>query len=434
MTVITKATASAPAPGVPYYTPAQQPPAGTGTGPATELPTLFTPLTLRSLTLPNRFAVSPMCMYSADDGHLTDFHVAHLGSFAMRGAALTIVEATAVTANGRISPEDSGLWKDSQVAPLRRVVDFVHSQGQKIGIQLAHAGRKASTLAPWHSVRGRSDVAAVEQGGWPDNVWAPSAIPFAPTYANPKEMTIEEIESLVQSFVDAARRSVQAGVDTIEIHGAHGYLISEFLSPLSNKRTDKYGGSFENRTRLLVDIIKAVRGIIPETMPLLLRISATEWMEWSGEESWTVEETVRLAKLLPDLGVDLLDVSSGGNIAAQKIVVHPYFQVSIAGQIRDALKADGKKMLIGAVGMITTAEMARSIVQEDGSLAGEPAANGTVEIEEEYGQKTHADLVLIARQFLKEPEFVLRTAQQLGVQVAWPIQYHRAHWAKDAKI
>lgn len=234
MTVITKATASAPAPGVPYYTPAQQPPAGTGTGPATELPTLFTPLTLRSLTLPNRFAVSPMCMYSADDGHLTDFHVAHLGSFAMRGAALTIVEATAVTANGRISPEDSGLWKDSQIAPLRRVVDFVHSQGQKIGIQLAHAGRKASTLAPWHSVRGRSEVAAVEQGGWPDNVWAPSAIPFAPTYASPKEMTIEEIEGLVQSFVDAARRSVQAGVDTIEIHGAHGYLISEFLSPLSN--------------------------------------------------------------------------------------------------------------------------------------------------------------------------------------------------------
>ena len=200
------------------------------------------------------------------------------------------------------------------------------------------------------------------------------------------------------------------------------------------KRTDKYGGSFENRTRLLVDIIKAVRGTIPETMPLLLRISATEWMEWSGEESWTVDESVRLAKLLPDLGVDLLDVSSGGNNAAQKIVVHPYFQVSIAGKIRDALKADGKKMLIGAVGMITTAEMARSIVQEDGSLAGEPAANGTVEIEEENGQKTHADLVLIARQFLKEPEFVLRTAQQLGVPVAWPIQFHRAHWPKDAKI
>lgn len=236
MTVTKKASASVPAPGVPYYTPAQNPPAGTAIqdGSGAEVPTLFTPLTLRSMTLTNRLAVSPMCMYSADDGHLTDFHLVHLGSFAMRGAALTIVEATSVTPNGRISPEDSGLWKDSQIAPLRKIVDFVHSQGQKIGIQLAHAGRKASTLGPWHSVRGRSEVATAEQNGWPDNVWAPSAIPFAPTYANPKEMTIAEIESLVQSFADASRRAVQAGVDTIEIHGAHGYLISEFLSPLVN--------------------------------------------------------------------------------------------------------------------------------------------------------------------------------------------------------
>lgn len=233
--VATSASASAPAPGVPFYTPAQKPLAGTALDSGAEVPTLFTPLTLRSMTLPNRFAVSPMCTYSADDGHLTDFHLVHLGSFALRGAGLTIVEATAVTANGRISPEDSGLWKDSQVAPLRRVVDYAHSQGQKIGIQLAHAGRKASTLAPWHiTVRGQGEVAPAEQGGWPDNVWAPSAIPFSATYPNPREITIAEIEGLVQSFADAARRSVEAGFDTIEIHGAHGYLITEFLSPISN--------------------------------------------------------------------------------------------------------------------------------------------------------------------------------------------------------
>lgn len=231
-----KATASTPAPGVPFYTPAQNPPAGTAlveTG--AQVPTLFTPLTLRGMTLQNRFAVSPMCMYSADDGHLTDWHLVHLGAFALRGAALTIVEATAVTANGRISPEDSGLWQDSQVAPLRRVVDFVHSQGQKIGIQLAHAGRKASTLSLWHPIDPVTHgVAGPEQGGWPDNLWAPSAIAWDEGFPTPKEMTVAQIEELVQSFADAAARAVQAGVDTIEIHGAHGYLISEFLSPITN--------------------------------------------------------------------------------------------------------------------------------------------------------------------------------------------------------
>jgi 2,4-dienoyl-CoA reductase-like NADH-dependent reductase (Old Yellow Enzyme family) len=235
---ILKATASAPAPGVPFYTPAQQPAAGTALKTNAKIPTLFTPLTLRSMTLNNRFAVSPMCMYSADDGHLTDFHLVHLGSFAMRGVGLTIVEATSVTANGRITPEDSGLWTDSQIAPLRRIVDFVHSQGQKIGIQLAHAGRKASTLAPLHSgSRGVSEIATEELGGWPSNVWAPSAIPFADTYPSPREMTIEEIESLVQSFAESAKRAVAAGFDTIEVHGAHGYLINEFLSPLTNVST-----------------------------------------------------------------------------------------------------------------------------------------------------------------------------------------------------
>jgi 2,4-dienoyl-CoA reductase-like NADH-dependent reductase (Old Yellow Enzyme family) len=429
---VKKATTTAPAPDVPFYTPAQNPPAGTAPAEiegTNNVPTLFTPLKLRSMTLNNRFAVSPMCTYSADDGHLTDWHLVHLGGFALRGAGLTIVEATGVTANGRISPEDSGLWQDSQIAPLRRIVDYVHSQGQKIGIQLGHAGRKASTFPLWY--RGGSDVVPVEQGGWPDNVWGPSAIPFSPSYPQPKEMTIAEIESLVKSFADAARRAVEAGFDTIEIHGAHGYLISSFLSPISNKRTDKYGGSFENRTRVLVEVIKAIRATIPETMPLMLRISSTEWMEWSGEESWTVDQSIRLAKLLPDLGVDLLDVSSGGNNEQQKIQIHPYYQVSIAGRIREALKAEGKQLLIGAVGMITNAEMAKSIVEEDGSRV---AADGTVEVSEEHGQKTQADLVLIARQFLKEPEFVLRVAHQLGVKVAWPLQYGRARWHAGDKI
>jgi 2,4-dienoyl-CoA reductase-like NADH-dependent reductase (Old Yellow Enzyme family) len=227
-----KLTASPGAPGIPYYTPAQTPPAGTALETDAEVPTLFTPLKLRGMTLQNRFAVSPMCMYSADDGHLTDWHLVHIGAFALRGAALTIIEATGVTPNGRISPEDSGLWQDSQIAPLKRIVDFVHSQGQKIGIQLAHAGRKASTLSLWHA--GARNVATEELGGWPDNLWAPSAIAWDEGYPTPKEMTVAQIESLVQSFADAAERAVQAGVDTIEIHGAHGYLISEFLSPISN--------------------------------------------------------------------------------------------------------------------------------------------------------------------------------------------------------
>jgi len=229
-----KATASPAAPGVPYYTPAQDPPAGTASSAGAEVPTLFRPLTIRGVTLSNRFAVSPMCMYSADDGHLTDFHLVHLGQFAMRGAALTIVEATAVQPNGRISPEDSGLWSDSQVAPLRRITDFIHSQGQHAAIQLAHAGRKASTLSPWHGGSAVKALAEPAQGGWPDDVWAPSSLPFADGYAVPKELSLQQIGELVEAFAAAARRAVAAGFDVIEIHGAHGYMISEFLSPLTN--------------------------------------------------------------------------------------------------------------------------------------------------------------------------------------------------------
>ncbi|KAK4246876.1 NADH:flavin oxidoreductase/NADH oxidase [Corynascus novoguineensis] len=426
---VKKLTASTPAQGVPFYTPAQNPPAGTALDTGAEVPTLFTPLKLRDLTLQNRFAVSPMCTYSADDGHLTDWHLVHLGAFALRGAALTIVEATAVTPNGRISPEDSGLWQDSQIAPLKRIADFVHSQSQKIGIQLAHAGRKASTLGPWHVTRGRHELATADVGGWPDNLWAPSAIAWDKGYPTPKEMTVAEIEGVVQSFADAAKRAVQAGIDAIEIHGAHGYLISEFLSPITNQRTDSYGGSFENRVRILLDIVRAVRAVIPSGMPLFVRISATEWMEYAGGPSWDLAQSKRLAALLPDLGVDLLDVSSGGNNPLQKIEVHPYFQVDMAAEIRSELRRAGKNMAIGAVGMISTAEMARSVVQADGTLSGQQ--DGTVEINGEHGTKAKADLVLVARQFLREPEFVLKTAALLGVDVQGPVQYHRAPFKKE---
>lgn len=408
-------TANRPAAGVPYYTPAQNPPAGTASDPGAA-PTLFRPLRMRDVALTNRVAVSPMCQYSADDGHLTDYHLVHLGQFALAGAALTIVEATAVEPRGRISPEDSGIWADSHVAPLRRIVDFVHSQGQKAGIQLAHAGRKASTLAPWLS-QGRV-LATEDEGGWPDDVVAPSAVPFADGWPTPRELSVHEIEAVVEAFGAAARRSVEAGFDVVEIHAAHGYLLTQFLSPLTNKRTDRYGGgSFEDRIRLLVDVVGAVRAAVPAGMPVFLRISATEWMEHTGQPTWDLQQTIRLAKLLPGLGVDLLDVSSGGNSAAQKIDVHPYYQVSLAGQIRAALVGEGKRLLVGAVGMISTADMASGIVQ---------GSDETVVVDEGDGQKTQADLVLVARQFLREPNFVLNVARELGVAVKWPNQYHRA--------
>lgn len=258
---IIKQTASKPAPGVPFYTPAQDPPSGTALDfdPArpdsSDVPTLFRPLTIRGVTLANRFVVSPMCQYSADGGHLTDWHLVNLGQFAARGAALTVVEATAVLPNGGISPEDSGLWADSHVAPLRRVADFVHSQGHAVGIQLGHAGRKASMLAPWHRQVGRpSDVATEEVGGWPDNVWGPSPIPFSDTYPEVIEMSKGQVRETVEAFGKAAERSVEAGFDVIEIHAAHGYLINQFMSPLSNvsycpayppNRDERHADTFE---------------------------------------------------------------------------------------------------------------------------------------------------------------------------------------------
>ena len=244
----------------------------------------------------------------------------------------------------------------------------------------------------------------------------------------PREMSKGDIQDVIQGFADAARRSVQAGVDVIEIHGAHGYLISSFLSPISNRRTDEYGGSFENRIRLLVDVIKAVREVIPEGMPLLVRVSSTEWMEKQAEESWDVESTIRLAKLMPSLGVDLLDVSSGGNNEKQAVTPYNDYQVGIAGRIRQELYKSGiKDLLIGAVGMITEAESAKQIVEKS-------KGDGLVEIEDENGGIAKADIVLVARQFLREPEWVLRVAYRLGINVQWPSQYSRGQFVKGSKI
>ena len=382
-------------------------------------------------------------MYSADNGHLTDFHLIHLylpsspslfpqtlthpsSAFAYRGASLTIIEATSVLPNGRITPEDAGLWTDSQIAPIRRIANFLHSQNQKLGIQLAHAGRKASTCAPWLLERGKAITATKEVGGWPDDVMGASAIRWGEGYAEPREMSRDDIKDVVNGFREAARRSVKAGVDVIEIHGAHGYLISSFLSPISNRRTDEYGGSFENRIRLLVEVVKAVREVIPAGMPLLVRVSSTEWMEQQAPESWDVESTIRLAKLLPALGVDLLDVSSGGNNEKQAVTPYNNFQVGIAGRIREELYKSGiKDLLIGAVGMITEAEAAKEIVEKGDNL---------VEIEDENGGIAKADIVLVARQFLREPEWVLRVAYRLGIKVQWPSQYSRGQFVKGSKI
>jgi 2,4-dienoyl-CoA reductase-like NADH-dependent reductase (Old Yellow Enzyme family) len=344
-----------------------------------------------------------MCQYSASNGHLTDYHLVHVGGLAFRGAGLTIVEATSVQPNGRITPEDSGLWQDSQIAPLKRITEYVHSQGNKVGIQLAHAGRKASAVAPWLvPTRGASIAATKEVGGW-DDVKGPSPIVWGDGYVLPQELTIPEIKEIIDAFVATAKRSIEAGFDLIEIHAAHGYLLTSFLSAVSNQRTDEYGGSFENRIRLLLEVVKAVRAVIPETMPLFVRVSTTEWIEDKG--AWDVAQTIELAKLLPDLGVDLLDCSSGGNNAKQEIAKGGLTQIDIAGHIRTALKEAGKELIIGAVGNITEAEQARDILEDE-----------------------KADVVLVARQFMREPEWVFRVAYKLGVEVQWPNQYHRGHF------
>ncbi|KAJ5088942.1 hypothetical protein N7532_007626 [Penicillium argentinense] len=425
--------------GVPYFTPANN--GGAALHPEDpSTPTLFRPLRIRDVTLKNRIMVAPMCTYSTESdpdspavGALTDFHIAHLGHFAAKGAGLVIIEASAVQPNGRISPNDSGIWQEGtdseQIKGLRRVVDFAHSQGAKVGIQLAHAGRKASTVAPWLSSQGkRSSIKADESvGGWPsnvvgpsggeENIWAPGDIKYWP----PRELSTAEVEEVVRAFGRSAKLAIQAGVDIIEIHAAHGYLLHEFLSPVTNRRTDRYGGSFENRTRILREVVAAIRAAIPTGTPLFLRISATEWLEEqpvaAQTGSWDMPSSIQLAKLLPELQVDLLDVSSGGNHKDQKLQPHTNYQIDLAGELRKAIRGAGQTTLVGAVGLITEADVARNIVQ------GADEAQATEALL--AGQEPKADAVLMARQFLREPEWVYNAAKKLNVPISVAWQFAR---------
>jgi 2,4-dienoyl-CoA reductase-like NADH-dependent reductase (Old Yellow Enzyme family) len=350
---------------------------------------LFSPLTIRGLTLPNRIAVSPMCEYSSIDGFANDWHLVHLGSRAVGGAGLVFTEATAVVPDGRISPEDLGIWKDEHIPMLARIASFIREHGAVAGMQLAHAGRKASTAAPWNGGK----PIGVENGGWSPLV-APSAIPFTEGYQTPVALDEAGIRSLVASFTDAARRALDAGVQVIEIHAAHGYLINEFLSPLSNTRTDAYGGSFENRTRFLRQIVEAVRAVWPDHLPLFVRISATEWTEGG----WDIEQSVELARAVAPLGVDLIDCSSGGNVPRVRIPLGPGYQVPLAARVRAE-----SGVPTGAVGLITSAPQADEIVRSG-----------------------KADLVFLAREELRDPYFPLHAARELGAHIAWPKQYLRA--------
>ena len=350
---------------------------------------LFDELKIRDVRLSNRIAVSPMCQYSCEDGFATDWHLVHLGGRAIGGAALVIAEATAVLPEARISPQDLGIWSEAHIEPLARIAKFIHSQGSVAGIQLAHAGRKASTARPWEG----GGKVTPQEGGWSDVV-APSAVAFAPNYHMPAAVTAERISAIADAFGKAAQRALEAGFRVLEIHSAHGYFLHEFLSPLSNHRSDLYGGSFENRTRIVREVVAKVRRFWPERLPLFIRISATDWVEGG----WDIEQAVELARSLRPLGVDLVDCSSGGNVADAKIPIGPGYQVQFAERIRrDA------GVLTGAVGMITEAHQADEIIR-----------------------KGQADIVLLAREMLRDPYWPLHAAAELGKPISWPAQYLRA--------
>jgi 2,4-dienoyl-CoA reductase-like NADH-dependent reductase (Old Yellow Enzyme family) len=354
---------------------------------------LFSPLTLRDITMRNRVLVSPMCQYSSTDGHPSDWHLVHLGSFARGGAGLVMTEASAVTADGRISPFDAGIWTDEQAADYTRITDFVSGQGATPGIQLAHAGRKASTHRPWDRGSERGDYVEREAGGW--QAVGPSPVGFG-DWPVPKELTIAEISEIVGAFAAAAVRADSTGFDVVEIHAAHGYLLHEFLSPLSNQRVDAYGGDFAGRTRFVLEVVDAVRSAWPERKPLSIRLSATDWVDGG----WDLDQTLALSRLLGDRGVDVVDVSSGGNDPRQSIPVGPGYQVPFARAVRDA---SGLPTI--AVGEITSPHQAEQILV-DGS----------------------ADAVMLARQLLREPHWALHAAHQLGAEVRWPEQYQRARY------
>jgi 2,4-dienoyl-CoA reductase-like NADH-dependent reductase (Old Yellow Enzyme family) len=350
---------------------------------------LFEPFKLRDVTLPNRIAVSPMCEYSSVDGFANDWHVVHLGSRAVGGAGLVMTEATAVVAEGRISPEDLGIYRDEHVEVLERITRFVHERGAVAGMQLAHAGRKASTPRPWDG----GVAVAVEKGGWRPT-YAPSALPFTPDSIVPQAMSRTDIAHVVDGFTNGARRALAAGFDLVEIHAAHGYLLHEFLSPLANVRDDGYGGTFENRTRIVREVVAAVRAVWPERLPVFVRLSCTDWVEGG----WSIDESVALARELRAAGVDLIDCSSGGAVANARIPVAPGYQVAFAERIRrDA------EIATGSVGLITEPEQANEIVRDG-----------------------FADIVFLARAMLRDPYWPLHAAERLGVDVAWPSQYLRA--------
>ncbi|KAF7339303.1 putative NADPH dehydrogenase C23G7.10c [Mycena sanguinolenta] len=418
-------------PGAREYYPLNEP--AIGTHMAGEQPELFKPLEIKGVTFKNRIFVSPMCQYSSADGHATDWHFVHVGAsmlgsgflfdadlllamneqgFATRGVGAICIEATSIVPEGRISPEDAGLWTDSQMGPLKRIVEFAHSQGTKIGIQLAHAGRKASTYAPWignKKPQGSSWVATQEENGWPDNVYAPSAIPWSDTYPNPKAMTEEDMQYVEDAFAAAVKRCREIGCQTddfIEVHAAHGYLMSSFVSPLSNNRTDQYGGSLENRLRFPNRILQRIRSEWQDK-PLFVRISATDWAEGpekSEDGTWLqfgIEQSIIWVEKMLSLGVvDMLDCSTGGNWSKQKIpaIEHGY-QVPFA----EAIKKAHPSLIVGTVGAITDPVLAESYLK-DGK----------------------ADLVILARELMRNPHWALSAAKALGCKVKAANQYERA--------
>lgn len=402
-------------------------------------PTLFHPLKIRSITLRNRICVSPMCMYSTASsgpltGAMTSLYITTIGHNVFNGAALAMIEATGIQPNGRITPRCPGLWNDTQQQALQNVADFLHSQGGLCGVQLSHAGRKASTQPPLIAQEfGKSSVrAGSEDGGWPDDVVAPSGgeefsfdgkgMDPSGGYHVPKALSQAEIGEIITNYASSAKRAVDAHVDVIEIHAAHGYLVNQFLSPISNRRTDQYGGSFENRTRLLKEIIVAVRGVIPSTMPVFVRLSAEDWMSHTeiGQRlgTWDEESAIQLAKTLPHLGVDLVDITSGGNFYEAEFNVFDGGErhKPIASRVKRALLAGNVPLLVATVGLITQSKQAEYLV------SGGPTGGAGV------------DAIFIGRQFLKEPNWVLRAADELGVDIAWPAQLRRLQPSRGARI
>ncbi|KAG0054189.1 hypothetical protein BGZ83_011799 [Gryganskiella cystojenkinii] len=361
---------------------------------ADKVPLLFQPFQVKNLSIANRVVVAPMCMYSSEDGFMTNFHLAHLGSFAIHGAGLVIAEASAVEPRGRISPQDAGIWDDAHIHKIKEIADFIHAQGSKMGIQLAHAGRKASMPPPYSTV--------AESDYWREDVVAPSGgeeLRWNETFAAPRELSVEEIQQTVKAFGKAAARAAKAGLDIVEIHGAHGYLIHNFLSPVTNKRTDQYGGSLENRARILLEVIQEVRANFPAEKPIFLRVSASDLVENVIQgPSWDIEQTVQIAKWVKEAGVDVLHVSSGGNVAQQSIKAFPGYQVPFAEQVKKHVPG----LAVIAVGIITGGKQAEQVLDDE-----------------------KADLIAVARGFLRDPSFVMHAAKELNVKAKFSQQYER---------